>query len=62
MRYSPRVPQSFVEGVIFVLLLIPVAIVFLIKWIVIGIIAICMSAKQSRANRTGRGEYCSTSD
>ena len=56
MRYSPRVPQSFVEGVIFVLLLIPVAIVFLIKWIVIGIIAICMSAKQSRANRTGRGE------
>ena len=56
MRYSPRVTQSFLEGVIFVLLLIPVAIFFLIKWIVIGIIAICASAKQSRANRAGRGE------
>ncbi len=41
-----RVPQSFVEGFIFVLLMIPVGIFCLIKWIIKGIAIIMIALKE----------------
>jgi hypothetical protein len=41
-----RVPRSFLEGFIMFLLLIPIAIYYLIKWIVKGIAVLIIAIKQ----------------
>ncbi len=38
-----RVPQSFLEAFIMLLLCIPIAIYFLIKWLVIGIVHVVIA-------------------
>lgn len=41
-----RVPQSFVEGFIFVLLMIPIGVFYLIKWIIKGITVLVIAIKE----------------
>ena len=43
-----RVPQSFLEGFIFTLLMIPVGIYFILKWIIKGIIVVVVSISKHR--------------
>lgn len=40
-----RVPQSFLEGFIMFLLLIPIAIFLVIKWIIKGIVVLIATIK-----------------
>ena len=42
-----RVPQSFVEGFIFFLLMIPIGAFYLIKWIVKGIAVLVIAIKET---------------
>lgn len=41
-----RVPQSFVEGFIFVLLMIPIGVFYLIKWIIKAIAVLVIAIKE----------------
>lgn len=41
-----RVPQNFVEGFIFVLLMIPIGVFHLIKWIIKGIAVLVIAIKE----------------
>lgn len=41
-----RVPQSFVEGVIVFLMMIPIVIFYLVKWIVIGVVFLIIQIKR----------------
>lgn len=42
-----KVPQSFLEGFIMVLFMIPVTIFLIIKWLVKGIIVLIMTIKNN---------------
>ena len=41
-----RVPQSFVEGFIFALLMIPIGVFYLMKWIIKAIAALVIAIKE----------------
>lgn len=43
-----RVPKSFLEGFIFTLLMIPVGIYFILKWIIKGIAIVVVSISKPR--------------
>lgn len=40
-----RVPRSFLEGFIFVLLAIPIVLFLLLKWVVMGLVYIIIGLK-----------------
>lgn len=41
-----KVPQSFLEGFIMFVLLIPIGIFYLIKWVIKGIVILVITFKQ----------------
>lgn len=40
-----RVPQSFLEGLIMFLLLIPIALFYILKWLIKGIVVLIATMK-----------------